>query len=84
MGDEECEQLRALVQDCIEKHLYTSASFFADKLVTLSGSEPGDIYLLAQASNRKPCLVTLLMRHLPLCIHLPRLEAFRTWEFAMT
>ena len=45
---DECEKLRMLVQDCIEKHVYPSASFFANKLVTLSGSEPGDVYLLAQ------------------------------------
>jgi anaphase-promoting complex subunit 6 len=49
MGSVNCDQLRSLVQDCIEKHLYSSACFFADKLVTLSGGqEAGDIYLLAQ------------------------------------
>ena len=41
--------LRALVKDCLAKHLYAGAAFFADKLVTLSGGAPADIYLLAQA-----------------------------------
>jgi anaphase-promoting complex subunit 6 len=44
----EPDQLRCLVQDCIAKHLYSTAVFFADKLVTLTGHAPGDVYLLAQ------------------------------------
>lgn len=36
------------MQDCLAKHLYTSAVFYADKLVTLSGSDPSDVYMLAQ------------------------------------
>jgi len=44
-----CERLRSLVQDCISKHLYQGAVFFADKLVALSDSAPADVYLLAQA-----------------------------------
>ncbi|CAD7705302.1 unnamed protein product [Ostreobium quekettii] len=47
--EEHCRRLRALVQDCLAKHLYTSAVFYADKLVTLSGSDPSDVYMLAQA-----------------------------------
>lgn len=43
------EALRALVKDCLAKHLYAGAAFFADKLVTLSGGAPADVYLLAQA-----------------------------------
>lgn len=43
-----CERLRALVQDCIAKHLYKGAVFFADKLLTLSDNSPSDLYLLAQ------------------------------------
>ncbi len=46
--DELCERLRSLVQDCIAKHLYSSAVFYADKLVTLSGHAPADVFLLAQ------------------------------------
>ncbi|KXZ51181.1 hypothetical protein GPECTOR_13g668 [Gonium pectorale] len=44
-----CSRLRELVQDCIDKHLTTSAIFYADKLVTFSGSAPADVYLLVQA-----------------------------------
>lgn len=43
-----CCRLRELVHDCLSKHLERSAVFYADKLVTLSGSNPGDVYLLAQ------------------------------------
>lgn len=46
-----CGRLRLLVQDCIDKHLYASAVFYADKLVTLSGSAPSDVYLMAQVRN---------------------------------
>ena len=42
------ERLLSLVQDCLAKHLYSSASFFADKLVTLSGYDAAHVYLLAQ------------------------------------
>jgi hypothetical protein len=42
------DQLRSLVQDCIAKHLYSTAVFYADKLVTLTQYAPGDVYLLAQ------------------------------------
>lgn len=42
------DQLRCLVQDCIAKHLYSTAVFYADKLVTLTDYAPGDVYLLAQ------------------------------------
>ena len=40
--------LLSLVQDCLAKHMYSSATFFGDKLVVLSGYEPGNVYLLAQ------------------------------------
>ncbi|GBF89495.1 anaphase-promoting complex subunit 6 [Raphidocelis subcapitata] len=40
--------LRALVQDCIAKHLYGTAVFFADKLVSLTDYGAGDVFLLAQ------------------------------------
>ena len=49
--DATCSRLRALVQDCLDKHLATSAVFYADKLVTLSGSAPSDVFLLAQVKN---------------------------------
>jgi len=44
----QAEQLRSLVQDCIAKHLYSTAVFFADKLVSLTGYGAGDVFLLAQ------------------------------------
>ncbi len=44
----QCTRLRALVNDCISNLLYSSAVFYADKLVTLSKSAPADVYLLAQ------------------------------------
>lgn len=43
----EC-RLRALVHDALAKHLTDSAAFFADKLATLSGGAPADVYLLCQ------------------------------------
>ena len=43
-----CQDLRGLVHDCLAKHLYESAAFYADKLVTLSDGTPGDVYVLAQ------------------------------------
>lgn len=44
-------RLRELVKDCLSKHMYDSAAFFADKLVTLSNNAPADIWLLAQVSR---------------------------------
>ena len=41
--------LRAIVHDCLAKHMYEGAAFFADKLVTLSGGAPAEVYTLAQA-----------------------------------
>ena len=40
--------LRQLVKDCLAKHLYDGAAFFADKLVTLSAGLPEDVLLLAR------------------------------------
>ena len=47
-GNAEIDKLLSLVQDCLAKHLYTSAAFFANKLVVLSGDNPCHVYLLAQ------------------------------------
>lgn len=47
-AEQQCVRLRSLVQDCLAKHMYESAAFFADKLVTLSQRAPADTYLLAQ------------------------------------
>lgn len=43
------ERLRNIVADCLDKHLHSSAVFFADKLVTLSDGAAEDVFLLAQA-----------------------------------
>eukprot|EP00930_Biecheleria_cincta_P031173 TRINITY_DN21633_c0_g1_i1.p1 TRINITY_DN21633_c0_g1~~TRINITY_DN21633_c0_g1_i1.p1 ORF type:complete len:591 (+),score=131.47 TRINITY_DN21633_c0_g1_i1:75-1847(+) len=42
-----CARLRVLVQDSFQKHLYTTAIFFADKLVSLS-DDAEDLYTLAE------------------------------------
>eukprot|EP00435_Cladocopium_sp_Y103_P014881 s3533_g3.t1 len=43
-----CSRLQVLVQDSFQKHLYVSAIFFADQLVTLKGAGPDEIYTLAE------------------------------------
>ncbi|XP_020593045.1 anaphase-promoting complex subunit 6 [Phalaenopsis equestris] len=48
MKEDEVERLRGLVRDCLSKHLYSSAIFFADKVAEAS-SDPADIYMQAQA-----------------------------------
>eukprot|EP00197_Chlamydomonas_leiostraca_P013425 CAMPEP_0202878920 /NCGR_PEP_ID=MMETSP1391-20130828/32933_1 /ASSEMBLY_ACC=CAM_ASM_000867 /TAXON_ID=1034604 /ORGANISM="Chlamydomonas leiostraca, Strain SAG 11-49" /LENGTH=229 /DNA_ID=CAMNT_0049561209 /DNA_START=12 /DNA_END=697 /DNA_ORIENTATION=+ len=47
--DEQCQRLRDLVHNSISDHLYASAIFYADKLVTLTNGAPSDVYLLAEA-----------------------------------
>lgn len=49
MPEKELEKLRAIVRDCLSKHLYSSAIFFADKLVTMAGNATQDLYMHAQA-----------------------------------
>ncbi|KAJ6845057.1 anaphase-promoting complex subunit 6 [Iris pallida] len=46
--EETVERLRGVVRDCLSKHLYSAAIFFADK-VAASTSEPADVYMQAQA-----------------------------------
>ncbi|KAM1474952.1 hypothetical protein ACFX2I_030903 [Malus domestica] len=48
MREEEIEKLRGVVRDCVTKHLYSSAIFFADKVAAFT-NDPGDIYMQAQA-----------------------------------
>jgi anaphase-promoting complex subunit 6 len=43
------DRLRALVPDCMSKHMGKAAIFFASKLCSMSGNQPNDVYLLAQA-----------------------------------
>lgn len=45
MREGEVEKLRAVVRDCLGKHLYSSAIFFADKLATLAGNATQDLYM---------------------------------------
>lgn len=45
---EEIEKLRGVVRDCVSKHLYSSAIFFADKVAAFT-NDPADIYMQAQA-----------------------------------
>lgn len=49
----QCSNLRALVNDCLAKHLYDAAYFFADKLVSMAQHAPAEVYILAQV---KPIL----------------------------
>ncbi|KAL0042944.1 hypothetical protein WJX79_004643 [Trebouxia sp. C0005] len=48
MHHKHVQRLQLLVHDCLSKHLYASAIFYADKLVSLSGA-PADLFTLAQA-----------------------------------
>uniref|UniRef100_A0A7N0UGE0 Anaphase-promoting complex subunit 6 n=1 Tax=Kalanchoe fedtschenkoi TaxID=63787 RepID=A0A7N0UGE0_KALFE len=48
IGEEEIEKMRGVVRDCVSKHLYSSAIFFADKVAGFT-SDPADIYMQAQA-----------------------------------
>ncbi|KAL9438099.1 hypothetical protein AB3S75_023880 [Citrus x aurantiifolia] len=48
MREEEIEKLRGLVRDCVSKHLYSSAIFFADKIAALT-NDPTGVYMQAQA-----------------------------------
>lgn len=51
MRDGEVEKLRAVVRDCLGKHLYSSAIFFADKLATLAGNATQDLYMQASGKD---------------------------------
>ncbi|KAJ6751984.1 hypothetical protein OIU85_002407 [Salix viminalis] len=48
MREEQIEKLRGVVRDCVSKHLYSSAIFFADKVAAFT-NDPADIYMQAQA-----------------------------------
>ena len=54
--------LRSVVHDCLAKHLYEAAAFFADKLVTLSGYAPAEVYTLAQVAHPCPPLRCAALR----------------------
>ena len=59
---EHCVRLRALVHDCLAKHMYEAAAFFADKLVTLSSGSQPDVYILAQVSASDACCAVFQLR----------------------
>lgn len=48
MREAEIEKLRGVVRDCVSKHLYSSAIFFADKVAGLT-NDPADVYMQAQS-----------------------------------
>ncbi|XP_050238671.1 anaphase-promoting complex subunit 6 [Mercurialis annua] len=48
MREDQIEKLRGVVRDCVSKHLYSSAIFFADKVAAFT-NDPADIYMQAQA-----------------------------------
>lgn len=48
MREEEIEKLRGVVRDCVSKHLYSSAIFFANEVAALT-NDPADVYMQAQA-----------------------------------
>ena len=43
------QNLRSLVHDCLAKHMYDAAIFFADKLTTFTNYAPIEVYNLANA-----------------------------------
>jgi anaphase-promoting complex subunit 6 len=43
------QNLRSLVHDCLAKHMYDSAIFFADKLAMFTNHGPVEVYNLANA-----------------------------------
>lgn len=48
MKEESLDRLRAIVRDCLSKHLYSAAIFFSDKVASAT-SDAADIYMHAQA-----------------------------------
>ena len=60
--DKLCSKMRCLVHDCLAKHLYDSAIFYADKLVTMSRSADADVYTLAEVANLHTLLGVLDVR----------------------
>ncbi|KAK2985477.1 hypothetical protein RJ640_004328 [Escallonia rubra] len=74
MREEEIEKLRGVIRDCVSKHLYSSAIFFADKVAAVTG-EPADVYMQAQA--------LYLGRHHRRAFHLlnaSQIEELKEWD----
>ena len=88
------ERLRALVADCLDKHLLRSAIFWADKLVSLSDGEAADVFMLAQAyvyNGEAPRALALLRAEdlasaSPRFLHLTAtcLVATKAWDEALS
>ncbi len=62
------QNLRSLVHDCLAKHLYDSAIFFADKLACFTNNAPIEVYNLANAF--------FVARQHRRCLHLLRNSGF--------
>ena len=60
--------LRALIDDAIHKHMYSTAAFYGDKLTSLPQSNVNDIYLLARCyylnKQYKRCVHILKLHNL--------------------
>ena len=80
MQQQQIQRLQLLVHDCLSKHLYASAIFYADKLVSLSGGAPADIFTLAQVSGHHTDQ-RKLYRHLHCCLRGNPLPLFTTGRF---
>jgi len=75
--DNICGHLRKLIQESFQKHLYVTAIFYADKLVSLSQHAPDDLYTLAECyfKNREYRRVLhLLRKHSEITNSDPRLK----------
>ncbi|KAK3026495.1 hypothetical protein RJ639_041792, partial [Escallonia herrerae] len=48
IGGDHSSLCSGVIRDCVSKHLYSSAIFFADKVAAVTG-EPADVYMQAQA-----------------------------------
>mmetsp|Transcript_30216 Transcript_30216/g.48798 ORF Transcript_30216/g.48798 Transcript_30216/m.48798 type:complete len:576 (+) Transcript_30216:149-1876(+) len=86
-----CCRLRKLIQESFQKHLYSTAIFYADKLVSLGQQVEEDLYTLAECyfKNREYRRVLhLLRKHKDITVNDPRLKLLaaqsliecRDWE----
>lgn len=62
--DRLCQRMRSLVHDCLAKHMYESAIFYADKLVTMSNGAAADVYTLAEVMNSIRLLFCCYLVHM--------------------
>ncbi|XP_078177095.1 anaphase promoting complex 6 isoform X1 [Carex rostrata] len=93
MREEEVERLRAIVRDCIGRHEYASATFYAGR-VALATADPLDIYMEAQAlllAGHHRRALHLLTSSPPLlrdprfrCLAAKCLEELKEWHDCLT